>query len=149
MIYPKNMTILGQVVPVEIIKTPLYQVYTCPHCVNPNTGRAFEFHAPYGEGKACPACGREDTQPKEHTYVLGQYSVRDNKIKNFHSELESMRQVCETSFVHETIEAINSICDLKLSHQTITTLAASLYQAFSTGKVDFSKNGDIEYASAA
>lgn len=150
MIYPKKMTISGQDVHVEIIEHPLYRVFVCPHCIDASKGEPYSFHVPYGvEGKNCPACGRADTQPKDYSYIFGQYSPLRNEIKNWHNDHPNMKQVCETSFVHETIEAINSICDLQLPHQTIATLASQLYQAYSTGKVDFSRDGEVKYAIAA
>ena len=148
--YPKSMTILGQEVAVNIIDQPLYQRHICPKCVF--KGENFSFPVPTGTSKACPACGCEETIPVENSYVLGQFAVKENAITNWHNEeyLKSfphVREVCETSFVHETVEAINSIGDLHLPHQTITTLASMLYQAFSTGGVDFAEYGN--YAEAA
>lgn len=135
--YPKRMTILGQDVEVKILPQPLYQMYTCPHCKNPNNQEAYTFPQLLDGDVECPACHCKEVQPRNNMYVFGQYLVRKNEIQNFHDD--DMKQVCETSFIHETIEAINSITDLKLPHQTITTLAAAIYQAFSTGGVDFSE----------
>jgi hypothetical protein len=139
--YPKQMIIGGQTIGVEILDTPLYQFYECPKCTmwknKDESERAYRFHVPYGTKQPCPACGCERVQPVDNTYVLGQYLVRENRIKNWHSTDASLQQVCETSFVHETIEAIDSIMDLKLNHTQITTLASSLYQAFNTGGVNF------------
>lgn len=141
--YPESMQIIGQEVKVDLLPKPLYQFHICPKC------EGYRFPVPTGTSKACPACGCEETRPVDNTYVLGQYVVPENKIKNWHSNDPNLRKMCETSFVHETIEAIDSICDLKLKHPQITTLAAALYQAFSTGKVDFSSTEDYSFAEAA
>lgn len=144
--YPKSMQIIGQTVNVEILDKPLYQFHTCPNC------ESYRFPVSLNaKDKACPACGCAETRPVDNTYVLGQFVVRDNTIKNWHSDNPNLKQVCETSFVHETIEAIDSICDLKLRHTQITTLAAALYQAFSTGAVTFVDDtaASVPYANAA
>ena len=142
--YPESMQILGQTVCVELLPKPLYQMHSCPKC------DGYKFPVPMGgKEKTCPACGCEETRPVNNTYILGQYVVPENRIKNWHSNDPALRQMCETSFVHETIEAIDSICDLKLKHPQITTLAAALYQAFSTGNVSFESNDAHSFAEAA
>ena len=138
--YPKEMTILGQKVPVKVQDKPLYQFYVCPHC-NKN-GYSYQFHLGVNDAKKCPACGCEDVQPVQNKYVLGQFDVPESTVKLFFNE--QVRDMCEVNVVHETIEAIDSICDLKLPHQTITTLAAALYQAFKSGGVDFSTDPEVE-----
>jgi hypothetical protein len=134
--YPSQMTIVGQTVPVSIIDTPLYTFATCPTCKDPSTNEPYTFIVDYGAEAVCPACGCTHCQPRENSYVFGQFDVLQNKITNWHSDAYS--DVCGTSFVHETIEAINSINDIKLNHTQITTLAANIYQAFSSGGVAFS-----------
>lgn len=128
---PKKMNILGQTVNVNIVDKPLYQMHTCPKC---NCG---EF--PIGDTTAhvCPCCGNESIMPVDNSYVLGQYNTRTGEITQWMND--NYKDVCETSLIHESIEAINSICDLKLPHQTITTLAAALYQAYSSGEVNFAQ----------
>ena len=135
--YPSKMNVVGQTIPVKIIEHPLYTWSTCPHCKDAATGEPYSFIVPFGEAKACPACGCAETQPRENSYVFGQFDVRDNTITNWHQDEYS--DVCGTSFVHETIEAINSVNDLKLNHTQITALAANIYQAFSSGGVQFAE----------
>lgn len=148
MIYPASMNIAGQTIDVKILDNPLYQMHICPNCKNPYTSEPYRFPVPTGESKACPACGCEHTQPVDNTYVFGQYVVKDNVLKTWHSD--KIPDVCGTCFVHETIEAIDSIGDLKLNHTQITSLASMLYQAFTSGGVDFSKKSEsVTYANAA
>ena len=70
-----------------------------------------------------------------HSYVIGEYHPLTRAMKIYHTN--NNIRMCGENFVHETIEAINALYDLNLSHQTITTLATALYQAYSTGNVNF------------
>ena len=71
--------------------------------------------------------------------IIGNYIPTKKEIICSH-----MRDMSSTTFgenfVHEVMEAANDINDLGLSHQTITTLASSMFQAFSSGKVNFGTN---------
>lgn len=136
--YPKSIVVGGQTIQVETTDTPLLKVYTCPDC-----GPGFRFFLPFKEGGVCPACGRKNPQPIDNTYALGQFDILKNTITTWKCTDKKVREQCETSFVHEVIEAINSIHGLELEHPKITTLGTALYQAFTSGGVDFS------YASAA
>jgi hypothetical protein len=71
------------------------------------------------------------------SYVIGEYHPLTREIKIYHTD-DNIRMSGE-NFVHETIEAVNGLYDLSLPHQTITTLATALYQAYSSGNVDFSE----------
>ena len=100
MIYPTSMNIAGQTIDVKILDNPLYQMHVCPNCKNPYTSEPYRFPVPTGESKICPACGCEHTQPVDNTYVFGQYVVKDNVLKTWHSD--KIPDVCGTCFVHET-----------------------------------------------
>ena len=53
----------------------------------------------------------------------------------------------ETNFIHEVIEAVNSLGDLKLNHTQITSLAGDLYQAFTSGGINFGNtSGEVALA---
>ena len=140
--YPNKMVINGHTIEVEATENPLYQFYTCPTCHMPrNPDKPYRFVLDFDvkdEDKWCPACKRKDIQPQPNSYAIGEYRTNESKIRHYvNDSTEKTRTLCASNFVHETLEAIDAICDLKLNHTQISTLAASLYSAFSSGDVDF------------
>lgn len=132
--FPTKMQVAGQVVYVQTQPDPIYQFYKCPVCVDGE--EAYSFPVLGGKHAKCPACGCETVQPME-AYVMGCYSVLDDLITLRVTETNT--EAAGTNFVHETVEAVNSICDLQLDHTQITTLSTVLYQAFSSGGVNFAE----------
>lgn len=76
-------------------------------------------------------------QTGPNSYMIGMYHPISRNLIQYHDD--KFEDTCGESFVHETVEAVNAINDLGLPHQTITTLAANLYQAFTSGHVSFAK----------
>ncbi len=81
--------------------------------------------------KVLPEPLRED----KGLITIGAYYSRAKEIACTHDNTSP--STYGENFVHEVMEAANDINDLQLSHQTITTMAAALFQAFSSGKVNF------------
>lgn len=139
--YPTNMTIAGLDVPVKTQNAPVYTVYVCPSCKDPNTGDPLQLYLNTTTGQSCPCCGITAIQPTGQ-HVYGTYNILDNKI----TICTSSEQIGGLNLVHETIEGINDICDLNMDHTQISTLGAMLYKAFASGKVDFTPVNELPIA---
>ena len=134
--YPSSMSIAGIDVPVTVSNEPIYTLYKCPTCRDPDTQEALTLYLKSGE-TTCPCCGCAIVQPTGQ-YTYGAYSVADNNI----SICASTEQMGGLNLVHETIEGINDLCDLQMDHTQISTLGAMMYKAFASGKVDFTPRSE-------
>lgn len=81
---------------------------------------------------------KETITTKDGRVVLGLFRPVTNVMIVGHPDSIGETKSGE-AFVHEHIEAADAIYELKLPHQTIQTLSAALYQAFSSGEVNFAK----------
>lgn len=142
--YPTKMSIAGLDIPVKVQSNPVYTVYECPSCKDPDTGNALTLYLAYDAPVKCPCCKSEALQPTGQ-HVFGRYSIVDNDI----IVTATSDQVGGLNLVHETIEGINDICDLQMDHTQISTLGAMLYRAFASGNVDFTPSTGEQYANAA
>lgn len=74
--------------------------------------------------------------PTETTFEAGNYFPTRNLIHLYENLPAS---VVEENFIHEIVEAIDSTADLQLDHTQISILGALMYQALSSGKVNFAQ----------
>ncbi len=144
--YPNMIQIGSQKIKVNVYDTPQYQWFECPVCASVNgPGQKYRFPLPYGEDNPrCPACKSEHVQPRHNSVIYGEFKPTDNSIHVMH--LDEYEDMFGVNFVHEVIEAADCINDLNLNHTQITALGSALYQAFSTGRVNFTPVSEVAEA---
>lgn len=69
--------------------------------------------------------------------VMAQYDPQTTTISLMHNP--DKPAVGGSNFIHEVIEAADCHGDLQLTHTQISTLASALYQAFTSGGVNFGR----------